>query len=272
MSADLQFKQYIDRILRCREAEDAAKEDTKEVYAEMKADGYDKTAAGALVAELRKREKNPDQFSERSAILDLYRDAYERASHAHTHEDNLSYSQSGLSYAEEKGRDETGIPASAGERLIDAAREMRGMVTAGKLTDNQESQAKASEDNGATVPQDELSEAVDSVAGDASRPVSGRSETATSDDGRDGSERRALNSNSTAVPSAQSDSAGEAPSSSPASPATHSDDEPFEPVAFLRQSKPLRPDCLHPDNCAGYGAVTCHSCKVAARSREAVEA
>lgn len=92
MSADLQFKQLIDRILRCREAEDVAKDDTKEVYAELKGLGYDKTAAGALVAEMRKRGKNPDQFEERGAVLDLYRDAYERAggslTHTHTRETN----------------------------------------------------------------------------------------------------------------------------------------------------------------------------------------
>ena len=92
MSADLQFKQLIDRILRCREAEDAAKDDTKEVYAELKALGYDKTAAGALVGELRKKDKDPEKFTERNATLDLYRDAYERAgasrAHTHTREDN----------------------------------------------------------------------------------------------------------------------------------------------------------------------------------------
>lgn len=91
MSADAEFKQFIDRILHCREAEDAAKADTKEVYAELKGLGYDKTAAGALVSELRKREKDPDQFAERETVLDLYRDAYQRASGtkraiAHTHE------------------------------------------------------------------------------------------------------------------------------------------------------------------------------------------
>jgi uncharacterized protein (UPF0335 family) len=90
MSADAQFRAFIDRILRCREAEDEAKEDTKAVYAEMKAEGYDKTVAGALVNELRKQEKNGDKFTEQTAMLDLYREAYERASGtgiaiAHTH-------------------------------------------------------------------------------------------------------------------------------------------------------------------------------------------
>ncbi|PSM18245.1 GapR family DNA-binding domain-containing protein [Nitratireductor sp. StC3] len=78
--AQRQFKAFIDRVLRCREAEDAAKEDTKAVYAEMKAAGYDKAAAGALVREIRDADKNPEKFRDRNAMLDLYRDAYERAS------------------------------------------------------------------------------------------------------------------------------------------------------------------------------------------------
>lgn len=91
--ADHQFKQLIDRILRCRQAEDDAKADTKDVYAELKSLGYDKTGAGELVAELRKKDKDAAGFEERSAILDLYREAYERASgtvvatHVHTREE-----------------------------------------------------------------------------------------------------------------------------------------------------------------------------------------
>lgn len=81
MSAtDLQFKSFIDRILRCREAEDAAKEDTKAVYAEMKAEGYEKAIVGKLVNELRKRAQDSAKVDEAEAILDLYREAYERAS------------------------------------------------------------------------------------------------------------------------------------------------------------------------------------------------
>jgi hypothetical protein len=44
-----------------------------------------------------------------------------------------------------------------------------------------ESQAKASEDNGATVPQDELREAADSVAGEVSRVDADRTASATSE-------------------------------------------------------------------------------------------
>lgn len=123
MSADLQFKQLIDRILRCREAEDAAKDDTKEVYAELKALGYDKTAAGAFVAELRKREKNPDKFNEASTVLDLYREAYERASgmrvasRAHTHE----ISSRSADRAASGGKPSIPSPEDGGAKMDEAA-------------------------------------------------------------------------------------------------------------------------------------------------------
>ena len=39
----------------------------------------------------------------------------------------------------------------------------------------------------------------------------------------------------------------------------------FEPVAFLRPAKPLRPHCLHPgDSCGGYGSKHCNPCLKAA--------
>lgn len=84
MSADAKLKAYIDRILRCREAEDLAKDDTKAVYAELAGDGYEKSVVGQVVTFLRKREKDGDKLSEQSAKFDLYLEAYERPSHAHT--------------------------------------------------------------------------------------------------------------------------------------------------------------------------------------------
>ena len=82
-SADKQLKAYIDRILRCREAEDEAKADTKAVYKELAAEGYEKAVVGQVVNYLRKREKDGDNLDEQSAKFDLYLDAYQRPSHAY---------------------------------------------------------------------------------------------------------------------------------------------------------------------------------------------
>ena len=81
-----QLKSIVDRILRLKEEQDALGDDIKDIYAEAKGSGYDKTALGKLVAELRKKGKDAAAFSEAEAILDLYRQAYERASHTHARE------------------------------------------------------------------------------------------------------------------------------------------------------------------------------------------
>jgi len=88
MSAE--FRQLVDRILRCREAEDEAKDATKDVYAEAKANGYDKTVLGKLVAEIRAQAKNPDKVSEQDAILETYRSAYHGS---HTQSGERAYSK-----------------------------------------------------------------------------------------------------------------------------------------------------------------------------------
>ena len=87
-SAEQMLASYIDRILRLREEVDAIQSDVKEVYAEARSNGFDKTAMGALVSELRKASKDASKAQEAAAILDLYREAYHRAaSHTHTREE-----------------------------------------------------------------------------------------------------------------------------------------------------------------------------------------
>lgn len=83
MSAEAEIRSIVDRILRLKEEQDALSDDIKEIYAEAKGNGYDKTALGALVSELRKRAKNPDKADEADALLDLYRQAYHGVSHTH---------------------------------------------------------------------------------------------------------------------------------------------------------------------------------------------
>lgn len=85
------LKSFIDRVLRLKEEEDAIKADIREVYAEMKGEGFDKTVAGQLVAHLRKVEKKGrDEVDNANAIFDLYLNEYENgtgASHVHACEE-----------------------------------------------------------------------------------------------------------------------------------------------------------------------------------------
>jgi uncharacterized protein (UPF0335 family) len=81
--SDLQLKSIIERILRLHAEEDEIKADRREIYAEAKSNGYDKTALGAAVSIIRKREKDAAGFEERNAIVDLYLSAFDGSSHVH---------------------------------------------------------------------------------------------------------------------------------------------------------------------------------------------
>jgi uncharacterized protein (UPF0335 family) len=90
MTADKQLKAYIDRVLRLKEEQDTIGDDIREIYAEAKAEGYDKTIMGKLVAHLRRELKQgAGAVAEAESIFDTYLHAYQRASGTpvatHTH-------------------------------------------------------------------------------------------------------------------------------------------------------------------------------------------
>lgn len=95
MTADKQLKAYIDRVLRLKEEQDTIGDDIREIYAEAKAEGYDKTIMGKLVAHLRRELKQgAGAVAEAESIFDTYLNAYQRASGtpvaiAHTHEEKF---------------------------------------------------------------------------------------------------------------------------------------------------------------------------------------
>jgi len=83
-----QVKSILERILRLKEEQDALAEDIREVYAEAKSNGYDKTALGQAVSAIRKKQKDPLKFEETGSVVDLYLGAFygtgtEIATHAH---------------------------------------------------------------------------------------------------------------------------------------------------------------------------------------------
>jgi uncharacterized protein (UPF0335 family) len=87
MTASL--RSFIDRVLRLKEEQDSLSSDIKEIYAEAKANGFDKTVMGQLVAYLRKREKDQHKLEENTAIFELYLHEYDRGTDvaiAHAHE------------------------------------------------------------------------------------------------------------------------------------------------------------------------------------------
>lgn len=68
-----QLRTLMERILALHAEEDEIKADRREVYAEAKAAGYDKTALGQAIREIRNRDKNATpEAEERQAIVSLY--------------------------------------------------------------------------------------------------------------------------------------------------------------------------------------------------------
>jgi len=107
LSADARFKSLIDRILRLKEEQDSLAADIRDIYAEAKGEGYDKTAMGQVVAHLRKVEKvGVSAIEESQTIFDVYLSAYQRGTGTvvatHTHEE-----------------------PTYGERLVAAAKEIK---------------------------------------------------------------------------------------------------------------------------------------------------
>jgi uncharacterized protein (UPF0335 family) len=82
-----QLRAFVERVLRMREEAKAIKDDIREIYAEAKGNGFDKTALGKLVLYVEKRGKDGAALAEQDALFDLYLDAFDGGpSHAHAHE------------------------------------------------------------------------------------------------------------------------------------------------------------------------------------------
>jgi uncharacterized protein (UPF0335 family) len=74
--ADDQLAAFIDRILRMKEEADAIAADIREIYAEAKANGFDKTQLGNVITYLRKKDKDAAKLEEGEAVFDLYLGSY----------------------------------------------------------------------------------------------------------------------------------------------------------------------------------------------------
>jgi uncharacterized protein (UPF0335 family) len=85
------LRSFVDRVLRLKEEQDNISADIRDIYAEAKGVGFDKTALGQVVAHLRKVDKiGTSAVEEKQSVFDMYLDAYGRgigtAFATHTHE------------------------------------------------------------------------------------------------------------------------------------------------------------------------------------------
>ncbi|MGZ2501780.1 DUF2312 domain-containing protein [Rhizobium leguminosarum] len=292
MTADKQLKAYIDRVLRLKEEQDALGQDIRDVYAEAKAEGFDKTIMGKLVAHLRRELKQgAGAVAEAESIFDTYLNAYHRASGTpvatHTHEEEFDAITGEFLdkpvNAKLVATVATGMQTETGRKALIAAVD----IMIAREDADEVFRAKASGDNGATGQAAKVP--ADSVTGDASRPSRGGDTPAphsTSDDDaiaavngkaglanvndvepsssgqfdptEDREEDHSLDGNADASVggrhvTAQTHSAATAGALVKSAPAT----------------KPLRPHCRNPgERCGGYGSTHCGSCLRASRESE----
>lgn len=82
-------KSRMERILNHLAEIDEIKAVVREIYAEEKADGGDKTAMGSAIAIIRKRNKiGAAAVEERDGLVDTYLSAFDRLTHTHAREAN----------------------------------------------------------------------------------------------------------------------------------------------------------------------------------------
>lgn len=246
MSTESEIKQFIDRVLRLKEEQDTLSDDIREVYAEAKGRGYDKTAMGQVVAHIRKVDKlGSDAIAERETIFGMYLGAYETGTSVATHTHEAKF---GNSYAAEQGIDPklahtivTGMQTETGRAALIAAVDI--MIEREEQIDPDTGEIKESL---AEWPSDAVSERTATLV-DA---------TASAEAVREGQPSMTA---ATSAASAADERNVEATVEQRSS-ATQ-----FEPPAFL-QPKPLktardyRPHCQKPDACGASGLQHCYSC------------
>src|SRR3990167_3563619 len=87
------LRSIVERIERLKSEQDERADGIREIYAEAKSQGFDKTALGQAIAVRRKRKKNPSKFEELSGLVENYMAALEGRTkladieRAHTHEE-----------------------------------------------------------------------------------------------------------------------------------------------------------------------------------------
>lgn len=124
-----QIRAFVERIMRMREEARAINDDIREIYAEAKGNGFDKTVLGKLVLYVEKRATKADELAEKDALFDLYLEAFDgRSSRTHAHEDtNPTPPASQETTAADPAE---GVIASSTDHISDA----RKMVSADQST------------------------------------------------------------------------------------------------------------------------------------------
>jgi uncharacterized protein (UPF0335 family) len=228
MTSDAQIRAFIDRILRLKEEQDTIGEDIRDIYAEAKSMGFDKTAMGNVVAHLRKvAKKGSDTVAEQGAIFDLYLCAFEGKS---PHAPAPACARENI----EQFDPETGEISA---KLIET-------VAAGVQTETGRKALIAAVD--IMIAREEQQEIATASQGE---PVSPSAEAEVANANAGGED----------VDSSAERASPVATSSGP--------DVKWAQNSTAKPKSVLRPHCRNPEACGGYGTNHCHTCLKAQREQ-----
>lgn len=291
MSAEGQIKAFIDRILRLKEEQDVIGDDIRDIYAEAKGMGFDKTAMGNVVAHLRKvAKKGSETVAEQGAIFDIYLAAYEGHTPAPVRvRENIE------KFDPVTGEVLDDVNPRLVKQVVDGMQTEAGRAALTAAIDTLIEQEEAEEDPVANVGEGATGTTAAASSDPASRTddESERQHSSTvgfADDCRTGGKEQ---SDASAAP------VGDAAAYAPGIPALSEIAneggaaetiqeagqgagishliEPTGPVAeratysTAKPPSPLRPHCRNPEACGGYGRNHCHTCAKAMREREPAE-
>ncbi|MCY1294690.1 hypothetical protein D9M68_150900 [compost metagenome] len=271
MSAEGQIKAFIDRILRLKEEQDVIGDDIRDIYAEAKGMGFDKTAMGNVVAHLRKvAKKGSETVAEQGAIFDIYLAAYEghAPAPARVRENIEKFDPLTGEFLDDK-QPETAIethqrPSTNDEPSPEAGPQAEASPAgtgAGTLADREG--RHDGEEASADLP-----------TKSEKATVAAQDEATVSHSDQRQTDREAA---ATGVGASEGGENVESSATRAGLEGGPVNLEPTGPVAERATSftakppSPLRPHCRQPEACGGYGRNHCHTCAKAMREREPAE-
>jgi uncharacterized protein (UPF0335 family) len=238
MTSQSQIKAFVDRILRLKEEQDALRDDIKDIYAEAKGLGFDKTAIGNVVSHVRKiGKKGDDAVAATTANFEMYLAAYEGRTHAyaraevpHDPETGEVFEDAQITVVDHGDEEGNHLTVTVDPRIA--------AILNGTSPESPRKAAEAEPERAATTDATIAPVLVEADKVEAVAEVLGQPELISALTGQhasanvSGSERAGVTAGETAI-------------------------------NFQREPKPLRPYCQRPgaEDCGGYGSKHCHSCE-----------
>lgn len=278
--SDSELCQTMKRLMSIHDEIDEKKLDLKTVYADAKSAGYDKTALGLAIRQIRSREKNETPAAqERSAIVDLYVSAFDNAPRTYVHVPAREASHEPMPHREHAPATQDGhdvdrgasaqphsaiggpaIPSKAGDAGTgQAVCDEAAMAALGQPSGAGTGSAVRAGAPVSEVATPDYLPAAQSEAAAGSRPEQGADERASGD----GVAIAAQSAQFVTTTGEEEGRPGDVPSEPASSSAAEAPTSPIDRKPFV-----LRPHCQRPELCGSYGSKHCGECERLAKAAE----